>query len=86
MNKFKDGTIEVLANAWPTFLYEHDVYDPDDLELGLMRGALLVRVSLRFSILHAIYLKHCIDGSAYIYGARDMECRQSEIYFTSKHR
>jgi len=42
--KFLDGSIQVTANDWPNFLYEEDVYDPDELDKGLLQGYFLLRV------------------------------------------
>jgi hypothetical protein len=51
--KFLDGSIEVVANDWPNFLYEESVYDPNEIDKGLLRGYFLLRVRV-FSF--------CVDG------------------------
>lgn len=49
IQRIKDGTIRVHAGIWPTFVYEEGLYDADDIEKGLLRGWLLVRVSVPFT-------------------------------------
>ncbi|KAF4565670.1 hypothetical protein EYR40_002260 [Pleurotus pulmonarius] len=44
IQQIKDGTIRVHAGIWPTFVYEEGLYDADDIEKGLLRRWLLVRV------------------------------------------
>ena len=44
--RFLDGTIKVVAEDWPNFLYEHGVYDPNEIDKGLLRGHFLLRVSI----------------------------------------
>ena len=39
-----NGTISATANQWPHFLFENDEYDPENLDQGLLRGYVLVRV------------------------------------------
>jgi len=47
LNKLKDGRIKIMAEDWPTFLYDsHSTYNPEDIEVGLMRGHLAVRVRI----------------------------------------
>jgi hypothetical protein len=43
--KFLDGTIKIVADDWPSFLYEEGVYDPNEIDKGLLRGHFLLRVS-----------------------------------------
>jgi hypothetical protein len=47
-----DGTIKVVADDWPAFLYEVGTYDPDELDKGLLRGHFLLRVGLLISLLY----------------------------------
>jgi len=42
--KFLDGTIKIVAEDWPSFLYEQDLYDPNEIDKGLLRGYFLLRV------------------------------------------
>ena len=47
-----NGEIKVHAAQWPTFMYSFtDGYDPDDMQNGLCRGLLLVRVRSLFLIM-----------------------------------
>jgi hypothetical protein len=50
MAKVNDGTVQICASEWPSFLYSDDApFDPEDEEVGLFRGYLLLRVSLSSS-------------------------------------
>ena len=42
MAKLGDGRIPVIAGDFPSFLF--DQYNPNDIEEGLLKGFLLVRV------------------------------------------
>jgi hypothetical protein len=42
--KFLDGTIKVVADDWPAFLYDESMYDPEEIDKGLLRGYFLLRV------------------------------------------
>jgi hypothetical protein len=42
--KFLDGTIKIVANDWPAFLYDESMYDPEEIDKGLLRGYFLLRV------------------------------------------
>ncbi|KAF4597891.1 hypothetical protein EYR38_006283 [Pleurotus pulmonarius] len=44
IQRIRDGTIKVRASIWPSFVYEDGSYDPDNMDHGLLRGRLLVRV------------------------------------------
>jgi hypothetical protein len=45
MDQVEDGSIQLTDEDFPSFLYDTDtVYDPDNEDLGLFRGYLLVRV------------------------------------------
>lgn len=45
-NKVQNGTIQVGAHDFPSFLYPAGtVYDPENKEEGLFRGHVLIRVS-----------------------------------------
>ncbi|SJL13965.1 uncharacterized protein ARMOST_17417 [Armillaria ostoyae] len=41
-----NGKVKVIASEWPSFLYDQDLYDPEDEEIGLLKGYLLLRVYL----------------------------------------
>jgi len=43
-----DGSIKVVADDWPNFLYDEDMYDPNELDKGLLRGYFLLRVRAFF--------------------------------------
>lgn len=46
MNKVKIMDIRITSLDFPTFLYDEGTdYDPENIEKGLLRGKLLVRVS-----------------------------------------
>ena len=42
--KIENGEFKVTADDWPAFMYESSVYDPDELDKGLLRGTYLLRV------------------------------------------
>ena len=42
--KIENGEFKVTADDWPAFMYESGVYDPDELDKGLLRGTYLLRV------------------------------------------
>lgn len=45
MERLKSGDIQIDDTDYPAFMYEKDIiYDPDEPEVGLFRGYLLVRV------------------------------------------
>ncbi|KAF4578288.1 hypothetical protein EYR40_001550 [Pleurotus pulmonarius] len=44
IQRIKDGAIKVRASVWPSFVYADESYDPDNMDHGLLRGWLLVRV------------------------------------------
>lgn len=45
MEAMQDGTIEITAEDWPTFLYVEDtVYDPDNHEKNLLHGLVVLYV------------------------------------------
>ena len=46
--KLHNNKVRVTAADFPALLYPYDGYDPDDLESGLFRNSILVRVSLSF--------------------------------------
>jgi hypothetical protein len=52
-SKLLDGSISVTAQRWPHFLYDSEEYDVDDMDKGLTRGYVLVRVSV--IIQHVLY-------------------------------
>ena len=53
--RVESGEIKVRAAHWPTFMYNfEDGYDPNNKQLGLCRGLLLVRVRSSFLINHII--------------------------------
>jgi hypothetical protein len=54
-----DGTIKVIADDWPTFLYEEGVYDPGEIDKGLLRGHFLLRVS-RLFIVHRVFAEDIV--------------------------
>ena len=57
MERVQDGTIEIRHEDWPTFLYASDtVYDPDNHELNLFRGYLVIRVRFPFLFVIIMYM------------------------------
>lgn len=44
-----DGNFTVTAQSWPIFCYAHCTCDINDVENGLFRGSLLVKVTLYLS-------------------------------------
>jgi hypothetical protein len=47
MDAVNDGTIHVKSNELPSFLYDsEEEYNPDAREIGLLRGEVLVQVSM----------------------------------------
>lgn len=48
MQKLQDGRISVSSQDFPLFLYSEANYNEEDLEAGLCRGLLLLRVSNSF--------------------------------------
>lgn len=51
MKKLEDGRIPVSSLDFPTFLYSMaTVYNPKNIQEGLCRGPLLVRVSVEQSL------------------------------------
>ena len=52
--KLRNNKVRVTAADFPAFLYPNDGFDPDDLESGLFRSPILVRVSVifRFCLIH----------------------------------
>ena len=56
--KFLDGSIWVIADDWPNFLYEEGAYDPNELNKGLLRGYFLLCVCSFF--LYLSLAKHAL--------------------------
>jgi hypothetical protein len=44
-HKVLNGTIAVLHDDWPSYLYPEDGYDPDAIDQNLLQGPFLVMVS-----------------------------------------
>ena len=44
MNKVRTRAIEIAADELPTFLYDENMYDEEDPDVGLLRGQLLLKV------------------------------------------
>jgi hypothetical protein len=44
--KLRNHKIRVVAGDFPALLYPHDGFDPDDLESGLFRNPILLRVRI----------------------------------------
>lgn len=51
-----NGKVKVIASEWPSFLYDQDLYNPEDKEIGFLKGYLLLRVRYFF------LLPFLIDG------------------------
>ena len=49
MTKVNDGQISIKASAWPSFMYDVDMFEEGRIEKGLCRGYFLVRVCISFS-------------------------------------
>ena len=49
MTKVNDGQISIKASAWPSFMYDVDMFEEGCIEKGLCRGYFLVRVRISFS-------------------------------------
>ncbi len=46
MDRIEDGSIQITANDFPSFVYESGtVYDENNEDVGLFRGYLLVQAS-----------------------------------------
>jgi hypothetical protein len=43
--KLLNNKVRVVADDFPALLYPHGGYDPDDVESGLFRNPILLRVS-----------------------------------------
>jgi hypothetical protein len=55
MDGVKDGTIQIKSAEIPRFLYASDqVFNPNDRARGLLRGEVLVRVSLHNLVLQYV--------------------------------
>ena len=46
LQKLQDGRIVVTSQDLPTFLYENSKYDPIEMDSGLCRSGILVRVRI----------------------------------------
>lgn len=44
--KLLNNKVRVVADDFPALLYPHDGYDPDDVESGLLRNPILLRVGI----------------------------------------
>ena len=44
--RLRDNKVRVIADDFPALLYPHDGYDPDDVESGLFRNLILLRVGI----------------------------------------
>jgi hypothetical protein len=45
MARVSDGSVQIRASEWPSFLYDHNaVFDLNNEEKGLLKGYLLLRV------------------------------------------
>ncbi|THH19111.1 hypothetical protein EW146_g1981 [Bondarzewia mesenterica] len=64
LQKLLDGQIQVTAADLPTFLYEGEDFDPDDLEKGLLRGELVVRVWRHIFQSPSAGLKHNVGNKS----------------------
>lgn len=49
LQKLQDGRVVVTSQDLPTFLYENGEYDPLEMDSGLCRSGILVRVCLLFN-------------------------------------
>ena len=51
MEDVNNGKIHVRASQWPTFMYDFEQdYDPNNTDIGLCRGLILLRVSAHLSL------------------------------------
>jgi hypothetical protein len=57
MAALQAGEITMTAYNWPTFFYEHDIYDPAEKTKGLFRNHIVVRVRLRLVHHHSFIAK-----------------------------
>lgn len=57
MAALQAGEITMTAYNWPTFFYEHDVYDSAEKTNGLFRNHIVVRVRLRLLRHHLFIVK-----------------------------
>jgi hypothetical protein len=53
MRKLKRNEIKLRATEFSSLLYPKDGYDADDVEAGLLRNPIAVRVSIIFRLLIA---------------------------------
>jgi len=44
--RLRNNKVRVVADDFPALLYPHDGYDPDDVESGLFRNPILLRVGI----------------------------------------
>jgi hypothetical protein len=49
MKELKRGKVIIRTTDFPSLFYDEGSYDPDDIESGLFRNPIAVRVSKRFS-------------------------------------
>ncbi|KAK0461471.1 hypothetical protein IW261DRAFT_1349116, partial [Armillaria novae-zelandiae] len=49
LQQLADGDIQPTASEWPSFMYDQDLYDKNNMFSGLMRGYLLVLRHIFFS-------------------------------------
>ncbi|KAK0488043.1 hypothetical protein EDD18DRAFT_1081952 [Armillaria luteobubalina] len=61
-----NGKVKVTASEWPSFLYDQDLYDPMDDEVGLMKGYLLLHVC---AFLMVFYYSQSFNRFTYPYFA-----------------
>ncbi len=47
---------EVTTSKWPSFLYDQELYDLKDEEVGLLKGYLLLHVCRLFCLLIMVYI------------------------------
>jgi len=74
-----NGTIPIVAEDWPTFLYEDNVYDPNELDKGLLRGYFLLRVSFLFNC--KLFLNSRLGIPPYLHGPSNRAFSQNPDEF-----
>jgi hypothetical protein len=52
--KMRDGQFHIAGNQWPILLHANHTYDPEDPWNGLLRGGILVSVSLFFFFIYNV--------------------------------
>ena len=78
MARVSDGSVRIRASEWPSFLYDHNTaFDPEDEEKGLLKGYVLLRVSLLLLQLEQLDRYILTGFPPHIHGSIISPCRSS---------